>query len=59
MHSPQAPAETRPFNQEKPFIPCAPSDLSLFEDARVRLVFSVDIPVDPGRLFEVFEDPAS
>jgi hypothetical protein len=59
MNTPQAPAETRPFNADKPFIACAPSSLSLFEDAKVLLVFSVEIPVSPDRLFEVFEDPES
>jgi hypothetical protein len=59
MNTAQATAETRPFNPEKPFIACDPSALSLFEEARVRMVFSVDVPVTAVRLFEVFEDPAS
>lgn len=59
MQPPQPPQETRPFNPDKPFIPCAQSDLSLFEEAEVKMVFSVDLPVAPAQLFEVFEDPKS
>ena len=55
----QPPAETRPFNPDKPFLPCVPSGLSLFDDARVRLEFSVVLPITPAELFEVFEDPKS
>jgi len=59
MTAPDAPAETRPFNPDKSFFPCAHSDLSLFSKAKVRMMFSVDIPVGPDRLFDVFEDPES
>ena len=39
----QPPAETRPFNPDKPFLPCVPSGLSLFDDARVAKRFHLGI----------------
>jgi hypothetical protein len=59
MNSVVAPPTDKPYNPDKPFVPCGPSDMSLYEQAKVRFVFRQKIPVSPARLFESFEDPTS
>lgn len=49
----------RPHNPAKPWIPCAPTDASLYTEAPVIMRFRRDLPVTPEQLFEVFEDPGS
>lgn len=49
----------RPYNKDKPFIPCEPTDITIFEEAPVRFDFSRELPVSPDTLFEIFEDPKS
>ena len=49
----------RPHNPDLPFVPCGPSDTSLYENAKVRYVFSRELPVTPDVLFDIFEDPDS
>ena len=48
-----------PHNPTKPFFACGPTDLTLFDTARVRYRFSQELPVTPDVLFDIFEDPAS
>jgi len=58
MSTTEAPTD-RPYNREKTFVPCEPTDFSIFETAAVRFEFSRELPVSPDVLFEVFEDPGS
>lgn len=48
-----------PQNPDLPFFECAPTDVDFFSTAEVRNVYSVELPVSPERLFQVFEDPES
>jgi hypothetical protein len=48
-----------PYNKDKSFIACEPSDSTLFDTARIRYQFSRDLPVSPDVLFDIFEDPES
>ena len=61
-HSPaNAPikARTEPRNPDKPWFACTPFGLDYFEHAPVRFENSVDLPLTPSELFEVFEEEAS
>ena len=59
MSAPASPPAEHPRNADKPFFACGPSDLGLFDTARVRLRFSQELPVTPDVLFDIFEDPTS
>ena len=58
MNSP-APPPDKPHNPDKPYVACAPSDATLYEQAQARFTFSQAIPVSAEVLFGVFEDPES
>ncbi|MDP6935203.1 MAG: SRPBCC family protein, partial [Myxococcota bacterium] len=58
-NEPPLPEKTLPRNPDKPFLPCEPTDQTLFDSARIRYCFTRTLPVSPQQLFDVFEDPES
>jgi len=54
-----APPTHHPYREDTPFVACAPSDLSLFESAKIKYEFAQELPVSPDTLFDVLEDPGS
>lgn len=54
-----SPPTQHPYRQEMPFYPCEPSDLSLFDTAKIHYRFSQELPISPDGLFDVLEDPES
>lgn len=49
----------RPRDPALPWFPCEPVGIDYFDRAPVRFHNTVDLPVSPARLFEIFEDAGS
>ena len=53
------PARHQAHDPSLPYIPCEPTDVTFFDTAQVKNVYSAELPVSPAVLFDIFEDPAS
>jgi hypothetical protein len=51
------PPQGKPHNPDLPYYACEPTGADFYGKAPVRYVTTVDLPVPPDKLFEVFEDP--
>lgn len=51
--------QPNPHNPSLPYFPTTPMTLDDFDRVEQRYVNTVELPVTPARLFEIFEDPAS